>query len=125
MPGDGRPARWRSGDAVPVEPGRNREILTATGGEQALVLAKRFPIAVAVLDLVMPGLDGVQTFRRLRALDASLPVIIVTGFPDSRLLQEALAIGPFTVMGKPVGLQHLRSAVGMLLGRRNFPVPRQ
>jgi excisionase family DNA binding protein len=100
--------------------GGDREILTATGGEQALVLAKRFPIAVAVLDLVMPGLNGVQTFRRLRALDSSLPVIIVTGFPDSRLLQEALAIGPFTVLAKPVGLQHLRSAVGMLLGRRTF-----
>jgi excisionase family DNA binding protein len=81
--------------------GRNREILTATGGEQALVLAKRFPIAVAVLDLVMPGLDGVQTFRQLRALDASLPVIIVTGFPDFRLLQEALAIRPFTVLASP------------------------
>jgi excisionase family DNA binding protein len=40
--------------------GGDREILTATGGEQALVLAKRFPIAVAVLDLVMPGLNGVQ-----------------------------------------------------------------
>jgi DNA-binding NarL/FixJ family response regulator len=64
-----------------------------------------------------PGLDGVETFRQLRALDASLPVIIVTGFPDSRLLQEALAIGQFTVLAKPVGLQHLRSAVGMLLGR--------
>jgi DNA-binding response OmpR family regulator len=68
--------------------GGDREILTATGGEQALVLAKRFPIAVAVLDLVMPGVDGVETFRRLRALDASLPVIIVTGFPDSRLCRR-------------------------------------
>jgi excisionase family DNA binding protein len=101
----------------------DRKVLTATDGEQALALAKRRPVAVAVLDLVMPGLNGVQTFRQLRALDASLPVIIVTGFPDSRLLQEALAIGPFTVLAKPVGLQRLRAAVGMLLDRRGRSVP--
>jgi excisionase family DNA binding protein len=95
--------------------GEDRRVLTATDGERALDLARQSPITIAVLDLIMPGLDGVEIFRRLRAVNAQLPVIFVTGYPDSSLLQQALMIGSFTVLAKPVGVQRLRSAVGMLV----------
>jgi excisionase family DNA binding protein len=95
--------------------GPDRRILTATDGDRALDLARQTPITIAVLDLMMPGLDGVETFRQLRALNAALPVIFVTGYPESSMLQNALTIGAFTVLSKPVDMQQLRSAVGMLL----------
>lgn len=95
--------------------GEDRRILTATDGERALDLARQSPITIAVLDLIMPGLDGVEIFLRLRAVNAELPVIFVTGYPDSSVLQQALMIGSFTVLATPVDVQRLRSAVGMLV----------
>jgi excisionase family DNA binding protein len=98
--------------------GNDRRLLTARGGEQAVRLSEETAIDLAILDLVMPGLNGVQTLRVLRGLYPSVPVILVTGFPDSSLLQEALDVGPFTVLPKPVGLGMLRTAGDMLLRRR-------
>jgi FixJ family two-component response regulator len=48
-------------------------------------------------------------------VNAELPVIFVTGYPDSGVLQQALMIGSFTVLAKPVDVQRLHSAVGMLV----------
>ena len=63
---------------------------------------------MVLLDLVMPRMDGVETFRRLRELDPSINVVIITAYPDSDLVWEALNIGPFAILGKPIAFDSLK-----------------
>ena len=94
----------------------SREVLTAGSGEDALEIVKRFDVDLAVLDLVMPGMNGVETFRAIHSLRPTLPVMIVTGYPDSDLMAQALEIGPVTMMSKPVDLAQIQKTVHRIVG---------
>lgn len=94
-----------------------RHILMAASGKEALEIAESTDLDLALLDLLMPGMTGVETFERLRLLRPELPVIIVTGYPDSDLVAQALKIGPFTLVNKSTGLNHIQRAVEVMLGR--------
>jgi excisionase family DNA binding protein len=100
---------------------QHRTVLTAASGEEALAMARHTVFDLVILDLVMPGLSGVETFRELRAIRPGLPVIIVTGYPDSDLMTQALAVGPFTVLPKPVDMKTLLQAVSVLVRRSTIP----
>lgn len=93
-----------------------RQVLTAASGEEALEIVRRSAVDLVLLDLVMPGLDGAETFRRLRALRPEVAVVIVTGYPDSELMARALESGPFTVINKPVDLPQVQKVVERILG---------
>jgi excisionase family DNA binding protein len=93
-----------------------RQILTASSGEEALQIAKQTDLDLVLLDLIMPGISGVETFRQLHAVQPELPVIIVTGYPDSDLLSRALEIGPYTLINKPIDVAHLQKAVEVMVG---------
>ena len=93
-----------------------RQILTASSGEEALDLAKQHDVDLVLLDLIMPGISGVETFRQLHALRPELPVVIVTGYPDSDLMSRALEIGPFTMINKPIDINQLQKVVDVIVG---------
>jgi excisionase family DNA binding protein len=93
-----------------------RHVLQASSGEEALDVAKKTDVDLVLLDLMMPGLNGVETFRQLHALQPDLPVVIVTGYPDSDLMAQALEIGPFTMLNKPVDLGQLQKVVDLIVG---------
>ena len=93
-----------------------RQILTAASGEEALEIAKKTDLDLVLLDLIMPGLNGVETFGQLHALRPALPVVIVTGYPNSDLLARALEIGPFTMINKPMDLGQLQKVVDLIVG---------
>ena len=59
----------------------------------------------------MPGMSGVATFREIRQVDADVYVVVITGYPDSDLMWEALEIGPFAVMKKPISPDELRAVL--------------
>jgi excisionase family DNA binding protein len=93
-----------------------RQILTAGSGEEAIEIVKQTPIDLVTLDVVMPGMNGVETFRQLHALRPELPVVMVTGYPDSNLIVRALEIAPFTVINKPIDLHHIQKVVDVIVG---------
>jgi excisionase family DNA binding protein len=93
-----------------------RQILTAASGEEALDIAKQADLDLVLLDLIMPGMGGVETFRQLHALRPELPVVIVTGYPDSDLMAKALEIGPFTMLNKPIDINQLQKVVDVIVG---------
>ena len=80
-------------------------------GEAALARVKEQRFDVVLLDLIMPGMNGSETFRNIRGLDPGAYVVIITGYPDSGLLAEALEAGPFAVMKKPFSLDQLREVL--------------
>jgi excisionase family DNA binding protein len=97
----------------------NYHVVTSDNGIKALQLVKSWNFDLIFLDLKMPDMDGVETFRRIRRTDKSVPVVIITGYATSELLQRALKQAPFGVMKKPFGAKDiLRSTENFLSGTR-------
>lgn len=83
------------------------EVDTALNGEAALELVRRNPYDVALLDLKMPGMDGLTLYREIRKLRAGTVAMIVTGYASSGTAQEALQAGAWQVLSKPVDFPQL------------------
>jgi two-component system nitrogen regulation response regulator GlnG len=90
-------------------PGVN--VLTADSAEEGLRLAARTKPDAVLLDLALPDLPGLETFRRLRQLDARLPVIFITGHGTTDTAIEAMRMGAFDYLLKPLELVQLRQLV--------------
>ncbi len=80
-------------------------------GEAALATLENQSFDLIFLDLMMAGMKGAETFKEIRRKDASAQVVIITGFPDSGLMAEALKTGPFSIMLKPFDLKHLHAVL--------------
>jgi excisionase family DNA binding protein len=82
--------------------GAGYRVALAARGAEATDLARRERPDLLVLDLKMEGMTGVDVLRDLRSLYPDLPVLVVTGYPDSELMHEALRYPPITLLPKPV-----------------------
>jgi DNA-binding response OmpR family regulator len=86
---------------------RNAEIDIATSGAEALEKVRDNKFDVVVLDVMMPGMSGIETLRRIKAIDPALPVIILTGHANSQAMIEGMDCGAFDYLLKPVGTDEL------------------
>lgn len=84
---------------------------TVANGPDALATVRRARPDLVLLDVRMPGMDGVEVLRRLRAADESLAVIMVTANEDVALARETLQIGAFDYVAKPFDFGYLDRAV--------------
>lgn len=96
---------------------RGYRVKTAGGGEQALDVIRKEPPALVLLDIYMPGINGVEVVRRMKTANLleKVGVIMLTASQEEPLLQEALNLGAFDVLGKPVNLDDLELAVAVKL----------
>ena len=92
----------------------------AASGAEGLALIENEVIDLILLDLQMPEMNGAEFLVRLRKTGRNIPVIIVTAYPDSDLMLEALRYGPLSLLAKPCRREVLRLAVrAALMGARN------
>jgi excisionase family DNA binding protein len=84
---------------------------TAGNGAEGLARIKQQDFDLIFLDLKMPGTDGAETLREMRNVKKKLPVIIVTGYPDSELMEKAIKQGPLAVISKPFSNDDIINAV--------------
>jgi len=87
------------------------EVECASDGERALALVKEQEFDLVLTDVRMPGMNGVELFRRIRAVDGSLPVLLMTAFSLETLIEEAITEGVFAVLPKPFEIEHVIAAV--------------
>jgi excisionase family DNA binding protein len=90
-------------------------VALAESGKRAIEAVQREMPEVVLLDLVMPGMSGVDVLKVLHSMKPDLPVIIITGYPDSDLMAEALRYPPVTLLSKPVDNEVLLRTVRRLL----------
>jgi two-component system response regulator (stage 0 sporulation protein F) len=89
----------------------------ATSGLEALSAVRGGRADLVLLDVRMPGLDGVQVLRRIRELTDGVPVIMVTANEDVALARETLMLGAFDYVAKPFDFDYLDRAVAAGLAR--------
>jgi DNA-binding response OmpR family regulator len=96
------------------------EVAQARNGEEALRIASERRLHLAVLDLMMPGIDGYEVTRRLRVNDpdGTLPILILSAFAEDRQAALALAAGADAYMRKPFSPRELLAAAGSLILQR-------
>ena len=87
------------------------EIDIAHGGEEALRKVKERRPHLMLLDIRMPGMDGIEVLRRVRETDPSMGIIMVTAVMEEALAQEAMKLGAFDYITKPIDLDYLRTSV--------------
>ena len=82
----------------------------STAAEAVEAVARARPDAI-VLDVRLPDATGLETYHRLRAIDARVPVILVTGHGTTELAIEAMKAGAYEYLLKPLELAELRAVV--------------
>ncbi len=77
------------------------DIQCVESGYRAMVEVRNNHYDLVLLDIMMPGLDGISTIDHLRELQPDLPIIIITGLGDEGINEKAIEKGAFCVMNKP------------------------
>jgi DNA-binding response OmpR family regulator/AraC-like DNA-binding protein len=101
------------------------DVVTAADGSAALDLAQRRCIDVVLLDIVLPGMDGLEVLRRLRMSDAPPEVIVLSGIENARLAVTAMQYGAAEYVTKPFDGSALRAMILEACERRRQPRRRQ
>lgn len=94
---------------------RGYRALGVKNGADALAMIEEAPPDLVLLDLFLPGMNGVEVLRRLREKQFAGAVIIITGSHDEEVLEEAWALHPQEVLTKPVDLERMLSIIQLVL----------
>jgi two-component system response regulator HydG len=92
----------------------------AASAKQGLALLERLSFDTILLDLVMPDMDGLETLKKIRALDPDVEVIIITGYGTIQSAVESIKAGAFHFLSKPFVPDDLRNLVNRALGKRRL-----
>ncbi len=87
------------------------EARAVRSGEEALALAKAFHPGVVLLDLLMPGLSGIETLTALKGLDPAPKIIMLNGADLDDVVQGALRLGADSYVCKPPDLPQLEHLI--------------
>ncbi|KAB2491585.1 response regulator [Priestia endophytica] len=85
--------------------------LQASNGFEAIDIAKERTPDLVLLDMKIPGMDGIEILKRLKELDETVKVIIMTAYGELDMIQEAKDLGALTHFAKPFDIDEIRQAV--------------
>ncbi|MFC3093123.1 hybrid sensor histidine kinase/response regulator [Alteromonas sediminis] len=91
------------------------EALLAKDGEDAIELFKHNVVDLVILDMIMPKLDGKQTYLALKAIDSSVKAIVASGFMAENSESELLSMGVIDIIKKPYRLAELNACINKVL----------
>jgi nitrogen regulation protein NR(I) len=87
------------------------ELTTASSGEEGLQLVPKVKPDLVIMDIRMGGMSGLETLRRLREMDAKVPVILMTAYGTTQTAIEAMKLGAYDYLLKPFDVPKLRQLI--------------
>ncbi len=97
---------------------RGLKVNTVTSGEQAVAKAEKEGFDLIVLDLAMPGMDGLETLKRIKAKQPDAEIIILSGQGSIKTSIEAMKLGAEDFMEKPVNISELLDKISEAKDKR-------
>lgn len=96
------------------------EVYTAADGAAAIEIVQKNKIDVAILDIRMPGMSGVEVLERIKYIDPTIEAVMLTAFETTDTIRQALKLRACDYLNKPYELSVLRAAVSGAMQRRTF-----
>jgi PAS domain S-box-containing protein len=97
---------------------RAYDVQTAEGGRAALQQITAFRPDLVITDIKMPEMDGLELLRRIKRVDPSIEVVLITAYASVETVKMALSYGAFEYLIKPFSIQDLESVVRRAVTRR-------
>ena len=92
--------------------------LSATGGREGIAFAQAHPVDVAILDIRMPDMSGVEVLRELKAHNPDIECVLLTGYETLESARAAMHYGAAEYLNKPFDVFNIREVVARCLARR-------
>ena len=91
---------------------RELTVLPAHSGREALETLAKNAVDVVILDVKMPGMDGIETLREIKKTHPLVEVVMLTGHATVETAVEGMRLGAFDYLMKPCGIEELLAKVG-------------
>src|SRR5579862_2139932 len=98
----------------------NYDLLMAEDGPTAIELAQKHPVDVAVLDIRMAGMSGIEALERLKFVNPEIEAIMITAFETTDTIRQALRLRACDYINKPFDIATIRNAVAQAMQRRKL-----
>ena len=96
----------------------------ASSGEEALQTMEQSPVDVVLLDMRMPGQDGLSVLRTIKQKWPESEVVIITGYPTVASAKEAVRLGAYDYLAKPIGPQDVINVTDSAITRKTWALQR-
>lgn len=91
-------------------------------GEDAVKTYQDKPFNIVFLDMILPGMSGLETLKALKGLDANVRVVLMTGYSILGMLENATRVGIITTLMKPFHIDQMKKAIGQSVQESPAPV---
>ncbi len=91
------------------------EAYSAANGEEALKIVSEKVPDLVILDMKIPGMDGIEILTRIKAKNADIKVMIMTAYGELNMINEAMEIGAVSYFLKPFDINEIRQSIRMEL----------
>lgn len=102
---------------------RGFDVLDIASGDQALMEIKTQKPALVLMDMRMPGMDGLMTLKKIKEFDSQIKVVMMTAIDDEDIMSEAKSLGACDYLIKPFDLEKLEALVLSVLIQERRPKP--
>ncbi|MBU0463755.1 MAG: sigma-54 dependent transcriptional regulator, partial [Proteobacteria bacterium] len=89
----------------------NYAVISAASGEAGVDIVEQNPLDLVILDMRLPGINGMETFKRIKKIDSKLPVIIVTAYGTTQIAIEATKMGAYDYVLKPFDVPEMLNLI--------------
>ena len=100
------------------------QVAAASDGEEALQTMEQSPFDVVLLDMRMPGQDGLSVLRTIKQKWPDSEVVIITGYPTVDSAKQAVQLGAYDYVAKPVGPQDVINVTDRAMTRKQWALRR-
>ncbi|GIN12884.1 response regulator [Shouchella clausii] len=87
------------------------EMFQAASGKEALAIQEEEEIDIVLLDMKIPGMDGIEILKKLKDKQPGIKVIMMTAYGELNLVNEAMDHGAVSYMAKPFDIQEVRATI--------------